>query len=124
MHLFIPQGDFSPAIYWDYTIIRLDIRGESTMENPQDFYAHLIDLLQPSLAANPCKKLELNLDLSYLNTGSQKSLYELFEFFIDQGLDAYINWWVDDAEDDYELQAIGDYTCDFPAFRVRVLQRA
>ncbi|WP_299459218.1 DUF1987 domain-containing protein [uncultured Microscilla sp.] len=123
MHVFIPQGDFSPAVCWDHTNHQLDIKGESVMENPQNFYAHLIDLIQPSLEASCSKKLSLNLDLYYLNTCSQKCLYHLFELFSNQGLDVYINWWVDDAEDDYELQAIYDHTCDFPDFRVSVLQR-
>lgn len=85
MRLFIGRSSLQPLVVFDLTQSFLHIEGMSSLTNAADFYSSiakwLIDhkpLIQPGTS--------LRLGLYYLNSSSQKALYELLQTIQQQAL--------------------------------------
>jgi hypothetical protein len=84
-----------PEIYFDAATGICEIEGESFMENAKEFYQPLFDWLNEFHQKESRQKLEMNINLSYYNTSSSKSLYQLIfqlKGFSDGGQPIEINW--------------------------------
>ena len=91
----------SPEVNFDAASGVLRLTGESYPENSFEFYAPLLAWLPQFLAASNVA-VRLVLQLSYINTGTVKSLLELFdqlEEAADKGHDVGIEWHYDPANE-------------------------
>lgn len=68
----------SPDIAFDAVSGRLSMRGESYPENTFEFYAPVVGWLREWLV-NRTEPVSLELEISYLNTGSIKCLMDMFD---------------------------------------------
>ena len=89
---------------------KLEITGESYMENPFEFYLPILNLIKEQLFANvhfifDCK-------LTYTNTASNKCIHQILDIMkdnIDKGKDIKINWYYNDYD---MLSEIGEFEED------------
>lgn len=77
-HLIRSAGSASPAIDFDPQNGLLRMRGESYPENTFEFFKPIIAWLREFLATD-APTVTMELDVSYLNTGSIKCLMDMFE---------------------------------------------
>ncbi|SDV49900.1 SiaC family regulatory phosphoprotein [Chitinasiproducens palmae] len=68
----------TPSVKLDPTAGRVTLRGESYPENSPEFYRPIIDWVRHYLARQT-SPLHIELELSYVNTGSIKCLMDLFD---------------------------------------------
>lgn len=97
MFKFEPDEPFYPEIKFKENG-ELDISGDSYMEDPYTFYLPLMIKIKEYLSNKENKKFTLNNKILYLNTSSNKCLYEIIETlkkFKEKGLNIKINWFYD-----------------------------
>ncbi|MGI4813719.1 MAG: SiaC family regulatory phosphoprotein [Janthinobacterium lividum] len=78
-------GVSTPAVRLDPANGSIALSGESYPENSAEFFRPILDWLQAYLAAGG-KNVQAELTLSYINTGSIKSLMDLFDIMEDAHL--------------------------------------
>lgn len=76
--LTLEAGISTPAVNLDPVSGLIMLSGESYPENSQEFYRPIQDWVD-SLLASGAKVVAVDLALSYINTGSIKSLMDLFD---------------------------------------------
>jgi hypothetical protein len=91
----------TPEILFDQASGVLSISGESYPENSYEFYQPVLSWVARFTAIHD-GPVVLNVNLSYLNTGSTKSLMDildLLEEFANKGREVTINWYYDEEND-------------------------
>jgi SiaC family regulatory phosphoprotein len=86
-----------PSIKFDEG--RLEIIGESYMENPFEFYLPILILIKEQIRKNINFIFECK--LTYTNTSSNKCIHQILDILkdnIDKGKNIKINWYYDDNE--------------------------
>lgn len=99
----------TPAMNFDNTTGKLEIKGISIPENSKEFYAPFLDWINQYMA-NPHKSTMMNIQLEYFNTSSQKFILEILkkiELLFNDGHEAVINWYVE--ENDTTMTEAGEY---------------
>jgi hypothetical protein len=87
----------------------LQFEGRSIPENPNDFYKPLIQWVTEYFK-QPKEITTIVVKLEYINSGSSKSLLELFRFIKEQhsaGNKCLIKWYSE--EDDESVQELGEH---------------
>ena len=88
-----------------HTTGNCEILGESVMEEPFSFYEKLYKWLE-SYIQNTTKDIELNIKLTYFNSGSSKGILEIIRLLKEEQTKEQrkiiINWYV--VEDDSDIQ--------------------
>ena len=98
---FVEATKSSPAVAFDAGSGVLRLTGESYPENSFEFYAPLLAWLQEFLDASPLP-VRLELQLSYINTGTVKCLLDIFdqlEEAASNGRNVKIAWYYDPANE-------------------------
>jgi len=107
--LSITETRNSPAVSFDgHAFV---IKGVSTMVNAMEFYKSLLALLDECAQEAPCE-LQVEINLCYYNSSSNKCLYLLLERvkrMIDKGFRVQVTWCV---EDDDEFMREGGQTIE------------
>ncbi|MFW5751794.1 MAG: DUF1987 domain-containing protein [bacterium] len=110
MYRILAEGTFdSPRIILDEEIGFLEIRGNSTMEDPMQFYKDLAVHL--SKFANSQIISQVNIVLGHFNTSSSKWIYHIlrtFEGIYKRTGQMEINWYYED-DDETIAEAGEDY---------------
>lgn len=99
--LFLQETKSSPAIAFDSTSGVLEISGESYPENSYEFYKPVLAWIS-RFCANFPEPIVFNCRISYLNTGSTKSMMDIFDVFEDRfrkGREIKVNWFCDSEND-------------------------
>ncbi len=79
-----------------------EIKGESYLEETDDFYSPLIKWLK-AFTSDKKKPMIFNFKLTYYNTSSSKKILEILKLlkaYIQQGGDVVINWFYDENDTD------------------------
>lgn len=95
----------SPAVLGDPATGLLRLSGDSYPENTFEFYAPLLDWLRVAIDTG-CGSLRLEIELSYLNTGSIKSMMDMLDLLEDahvEGRPVAVSWRCD-AEDERAIE--------------------
>lgn len=91
----------SPAIAFNCESGILEISGESYPENSYEFYKPVVNWITRFCANFPGLIL-FNCRISYLNTGSTKSMMDIFDIFEDRfrkGREVKVYWFCDNEND-------------------------
>jgi len=78
---------------------KLEISGESYMENPFEFYLPILKLLKDQISKKP--NFTFDCKLTYTNTATNKCMYQILDilkFNIDKGKNININWYYNDED--------------------------
>lgn len=100
----------TPQVHFDPATGILTVRGESYPENSFEFYQPILVWVGEFLAVHN-GTTSLNIELSYLNTGSTKcmmDLLDLFEESFKNGRTVAINWYCD-HENDRAVEAAEEF---------------
>lgn len=81
-NLSLSGTQFSPGVEADWQAGRLVMIGESYPENTYDFFVQIIEWTEKFLAESG-RSLELELQLSYLNTSSIRAMIDIFDLLQD-----------------------------------------
>ncbi len=95
--LFLEKTKSSPAIAFNSNSGILEMSGESYPENSYEFYKPILLWVSRFCAHFP-GEIVFNCRISYLNTGSTKSMMDIFDLFEDRfrrGLQVQVNWYCD-----------------------------
>src|SRR3989339_900710 len=113
-NLFIKQTESSPEINLDANTGKLLIRGYSYPENANTFYEPVSKWIEEFLKNENKIKIEVHLNLPYINTSSIKFinyfLQKLEQSYL-AGKEILINWYYN-IEDEYELDTIKEFISD------------
>lgn len=95
----------SPKIFFDCATHVLEIRGNSYLENIQEFYTPILSWFNAYLSGlKPTDKLRVDIELVYFNSSSSRVLVEFFENLNDktfhEGLMVDVNWFYEREDDD------------------------
>lgn len=123
-NLVIEPTKSSPAILFDGTTGILDIAGESYPENSYEFYKPVLHWLA-RFCYNFHEAIVFNCRISYLNTGSTKSMMDILDLFEERhskGLAVRVNWYCD-SDNDRAIETAEEFKEDvtFP-FDIKALE--
>ncbi len=99
--LYLQETKSSPAIAFNAESGILEISGESYPENSYAFYKPLLQWITLFAMHFP-GSIIFNCRISYLNTGSTKSMMDIFDLFEDRfrrGREVQVNWFCDSEND-------------------------
>ena len=103
------EGSFqSPAILLDANKGIFDFRGICFLTNAYEFFMPVLDWLN-EYEKNLNSSSKFTFDFSYINTASQKMLFEVLKKlgkFAEKGHPVTIEWFYEDNDDD--LKSLGD----------------
>jgi len=106
-----PPGQYNtPNINLNYKTGICEISGESFPENTTGFYNPVIEWLDQYMFVEK-KTIQINFKLTYFNTSSSKSLYDLLmqlKKYQDEGGGIIINWYCESWDVDL-LEEIEDF---------------
>jgi len=97
LNLSVPATQFSPGVEGDWQAGKLVMIGESYPENTYEFFAEIIEWTEKFLAQSQ-RALELELQLSYLNTSSIRAMIDIFDLLqeaSDDGQSVNVSWLYD-----------------------------
>ncbi len=122
--LFLQETKSSPAIAFNGENGTLEISGESYPENSYEFYKPVLNWVRRFSGQFP-GVIVFNCRISYLNTGSTKSMMDIFDLFEDrfrQGREVRVNWFCD-SENDRAIETAEEFREDvtFP-FEIKPLE--
>lgn len=108
--LYIDETIESPAVVIDEELGLVEIKGNSTMENPVSFYQNLFNHLAKFLEEKE-KELDINFRLVYFNTSSSKWIFQMLKILegaYKNGKNINIKW-ICEEDDEVMLEAGEDY---------------
>jgi hypothetical protein len=97
--LFIAETRNSPAVFFDHRAFRLD--GISTMVDAMEFYGPLMALFD-EVADPQSEEIDIEINLSYYNSSSNKCIYQLMEKvkrLSDKGVKINVCWCVEEEDE-------------------------
>jgi hypothetical protein len=117
LDLHIAKSSNTPKIDFHFEEGLLQLEGRSIPENPAEFYRPVFLWVQDYFQ-QPQKITTIVVKLEYINSGSSKSLLELFRYIREQhlnGNECAVKWYYE--EDDESVQELGEhyqYTLKIP----------
>ena len=100
----------SPSVIIDEELGLVEIKGNSTMENPVAFYQNIFTYLV-KFAEDKQKPMSINFKLAYFNTSSSKWIFQMLKILEEaykNGKNININWFCDE-DDEVMYEAGEDY---------------
>ena len=107
----VEQSYKTPLINFDGVTGNFEIKGKSIPDNSSKFYEPLLAWLD-NYVQNPAPRTNLNLQLDYLNTNSNKSIIDMLqklEQMSKNGKGEIIINWLYEEQDDSMLEVGEDY---------------
>ena len=107
----VEQSYKTPLINFDGVTGNFEIKGKSIPDNSSKFYEPLLAWLD-NYVQNPAPRTNLNLQLDYLNTNSNKSIMDMLqklEQMSKNGKGEIIINWLYEEQDDSMLEVGEDY---------------
>ena len=114
---YIPKFDF------DAQNGLLNITGRSYPENTFEVYRPINEWIENYLKENNNEKTIVNLELTYLNSSSLKSYFDMFDMFedaVEAGVNIEINW-IYESDDDIMEETGEDFIADFPELSIKLI---
>jgi len=116
--------EYTPLIILDPINYRFTFRGESYPENTFEFYEPILEWFRDFLSQK--KDMILEMELTYLNSSSLKSFYDIFEFLnvhAKENGSRVIIQWIYDEENDIALETGQNMDEDFEHLTFEYLQK-
>lgn len=121
--LLIEKGYSTPRVFFNKADNKLEIVGESFSEETAHFYQPIMEWLEKYLKANP-EPISLDFRLSYFNTSSSQSIFEILEmlnnYATNYNIKIVVNWYAS-AHDLDMIEDGEDFQDDFSALHFNVL---
>lgn len=122
-NLIIEKGYSTPLVSFNKEINKFEITGESFSEETSHFYQPIMEWLDLYLQVNK-HPISLDFRLSYFNTSSSQSIFEMLEMLNDYAntkkLDIEVNWYA--SENDLDMIEDGeDFQDDFSSLNFNIL---
>jgi hypothetical protein len=97
----------TPAVVFDSTMGKLELRGRSIPENSIEFYRPLNEWID-QYAAAPKEQTVIDVKLEYFNTSSSKCILDLFKKLerLNGLSEVQVNWYFE--EDDEDMEEAGE----------------
>jgi hypothetical protein len=125
-NLYLQETKSSPAIAFNGESGVLEISGESFPENAYEFYKPVLNWIT-RFCAHFTESIVFNCRISYLNTGSIRTMLDVFDLFEDrfrQGREVRVTWFCD-SENDRAVEIAEEFMEDvtFP-FDIKPLDKS
>jgi hypothetical protein len=114
-NLIISKTNYTPDINFNADTRILNISGKSYPENTFEFYAPITSWITECLKSRNNEKLIFNFELTYINSGSLKSYFDILDILEEannDGTNIEINW-IYEADDDIIEETGEDFKEDF-----------
>ncbi|MDA3911508.1 MAG: DUF1987 domain-containing protein [Bacteroidales bacterium] len=98
------MDEYSPQVSFDKHSSRLNISGRSVQENPEPWYAELLEKILEEISNNNISSIRFLLD--YFNTASAKQLYRLLQNILKSSNSMEIIWAYE--PDDEDMKEAGE----------------
>jgi len=124
-NLKIEKTNYTPEIDFDCENGILNIVGKSYPENTFELYAPIHLWLKEYLGTTSIDKIIVNLALTYLNSSSLKSYFDMFDMFEsahENGKNIEINW-IYESDDDIIEETGEDFKADFGELKINLIAR-
>jgi hypothetical protein len=98
-NLYIKPTSISPEINFKKEGL-IEIRGISTIENPDSFYKPVFEWIS-EYVKKPAEKTVINFDMEYYNTSSQMWIFKIMELLADLAKvknEVQLNWFYTDED--------------------------
>lgn len=121
-NFFIEGTADSPQINLNFKEKRFVFEGRSLPENPEEFYAPVLNHLGQFLLTKP-DKLQVDFKLDYFNTASSKKIYEILELFVKGFEDQsklVINWFY--VKEDEDMKEAGEDMKDLSGLAINSIE--
>ncbi len=121
--LIIKETKHSPLVALDHKTGAFEIKGSSFLDNAHEFYMPLI-LWVKEYAKKPAEITKLQFDLNYINTSSQRMLFDFLKelnAMHKTGAKIHIDWLYD--ENDYDLRDVGEDLLSFMEFSYKIIEK-
>ncbi len=102
MHFHIASTLHTPEVQINLTKGTLLLRGACFPENATEFFAPIMEFLHENIQKNFVPSLGLHLELTYINSAAQKSLWQLVNFLLETGIPLQIVLYRGTEEDELE----------------------
>ncbi|QTA86078.1 DUF1987 domain-containing protein [Desulfonema magnum] len=115
----------TPDIFFDCQNNLLEIRGRSYPADISEYYTPVFSWLEEYLEQLDDKKCTVNIDLTYFNSSSSKTLLDFFtmlEEAVRKGKSISVNW-IYDAEDEDNLEYGEDFQEDLELLTFNLVQK-
>ncbi|MDD2566681.1 MAG: DUF1987 domain-containing protein [Thiovulaceae bacterium] len=122
--LTLQPTEYTPQIILDPINYRFVFTGESYPENTFEFYEPILEWFRDFLSQK--KDMILEMELTYLNSSSLKSFYDIFEFLNAHAKEfnsRIIIQWIYDEENDIALETGQNMDEDFEHLTFEYLQK-
>jgi hypothetical protein len=118
-NLLLPKENYAPYVSFNQHSGIFEIRGESHMEYPQQFYKPILAWLEEFLRQSK-SPIEFNFRMSYYNTGSSRMFFEILALLEDRKAPVVINWYVHHKDVDM-IDEGESFQEDFPLLDFNVI---
>ena len=96
-----------PVVEFNFETGICELKGESFMENPSEFYEPIFEWL--SQYFNLKKSITINMKLEYFNTSSSRFILRMLEIikeFVNAGGNLILNWYFDKDDPDMKKEIL------------------
>ncbi|MBK7309555.1 MAG: DUF1987 domain-containing protein [Sphingobacteriaceae bacterium] len=121
--LILKETKHSPLVILDHTTGAFEIKGSSFLDNAHEFYTPLILWIR-DYAKKPNSTTKVLFELNYINTSSQRMLFDLLKelnVLHKVGNIVHIDWLYD--ESDYDLRDVGEDLLSFMDFSYKIIEK-
>lgn len=122
-NLQIEKTNYTPKFDFDAKKGILSISGRSYPENTFELYKPVNEWIENYLKENNNEKTIVNLELTYLNSSSLKSYFDMFDMFedaVENGQNIEINW-IYESDDDIIEETGEDFISDFLELNIKLV---
>jgi hypothetical protein len=120
--LFLKETKQSPLVNLDPSG-KFELKGSSFLDNAHEFYTPLIKWVK-AYAKNPKAKTVVTFELNYINTSSQRMLFDFLKelnYIHKAGHKVQIDWLFEEM--DYDLRDVGEDLLSFMEFEYKIIEK-
>ncbi len=117
-NLFQTPGNYTPYVSLSHTG-KFEIKGESNMEYPQQFFEPIFGWLEKFVAESKIP-VQFDVKMRYYNTGTSRTLFEIFSLLEKSDAPITVNWYASTRDTDMIDDGDG-FQEDFPELNFNVI---
>lgn len=118
-NLFLPNESYTPYISLNQNSGIFEIKGESHMEYPHQFYQPILNWLNEFIRKKK-SLVQFDFRMRYYNTGSSRVFFEIFELLDKIKVPVTINWYAERRDTDM-IDEGDSFQEDFPNLDFNVI---
>ncbi|HAS40712.1 MAG TPA: hypothetical protein DCS93_09550 [Microscillaceae bacterium] len=117
-NLFQAPGNYTPYVSFNQTG-KFEIKGESNMEYPQQFFEPIFDWLEKFIAESKLP-IQFDIKMRYYNTGTSRTFFEILSLLEKSEVPVAVNWYASSRDTDMIDDGDG-FQEDFPSLNFNVI---